>query len=92
MTAITNAATNQRSNQPLVERKRTMDRKMNEMALRTLGDEELAAASGAKLGLLKKKHPFKTVTQSNTIGDVYVDASCNSGSVSVSISQSNSAD
>jgi hypothetical protein len=67
-----------------------MDRKMNEMALRTLGDEELAAASGAKLGL-KKKHPFKTVTQSNTIGDVYVDASCNSGSVSVSISQSNSA-
>ncbi len=73
-----------------------MDRKMNEMALRPLGDEELAEASGAKLGLLfpfpfPKKHPGKSVTQSNTIGDVYVDASCNSGTVSVSISQSNSA-
>ncbi len=73
-------------------------RKMNEMAtsITTLGDEELTAVSGARFLLPVcwppfHKHGYKSVTQSNTIGDVSLDASGNSGTVSVTISQSNSA-
>ncbi len=63
---------------------------VSEMSLRTLADDELTAVAG---GRHLRRLPWpgsKSVKQSNSVGDVYVDASDNSGSVSVSISQSNS--
>ncbi len=60
------------------------------MSLRTLADDELTTVAG---GRHLRRLPWpgsKTVTQSNSVGDVSVDASCNSGSVSISITQSNS--
>ncbi len=64
----------------------------SEMSLRILADGELVAVAGAR-----RVHcgpvfpPSKSVTQSNSVGDVTVSVSGNSGEVTVSLSQSNSA-
>jgi hypothetical protein len=64
-----------------------------ESSVTVLADGELVHVSGARRLLcvpLKKPHHFpKTVSQTNTIGDVSLDASGNSGSVSVTITQTN---
>ncbi len=74
-----------------------MNEKMKKVRMESMvtvvADGELVHVSGARrLFLLpvKKPHGYKSVTQTNTIGDVSLDASGNSGSVSVSITQSNS--
>ena len=63
----------------------------SEMSVRILADGELITVSGAHLRHYPKFPGPKKVSQTNSIGDVEVDASGNSGYVSVSISQSNSA-
>ena len=71
-----------------------MKKMTSELSL-TLSDDTLATVSG---GHLKRKlllpypwFPSKSVTQSNSVGDINVSADGSSGSVSISVTQSNQA-
>jgi hypothetical protein len=65
---------------------------ISEMSVRILADGELVTVSGARhLRRLPRWPAPKSVTQSNSVGSIEVDAEGNGGYVSVSVSQSNSA-
>ncbi len=64
---------------------------ISEMSVRILADGELVTVSGARLVRRPRWPGPKTVTQSNSVGSIEVDAEGNGGYVSVSVSQSNSA-
>ncbi len=66
----------------------------SEMSLRILADGELVAVAGGRrlhCGPVFPSGPSKSVTQTNSVGDVTLSVSGNSGEITVSLSQSNSA-